>query len=244
LSAAGLARLYREAELVINLHGGTPPQPEENLTTLAFPEYIVARKSLSEETIASFAKLLYSSRQTLRYELPGAVKIESPSTDKDSDAILHPGAAAYLGDNQKTFFEKYGDQIFYGMLIIPALGSGIAAVAGWLRADTRNRRTRMLHRLLQTVKKARSAESLEALDKLETDVDSIVAGAIQQAERDQLDETGLMSFSLGIQQARHAIAERRAYFAAHPESTPTPESAPRPLTTPRAVNTPPQAAKV
>ncbi|HEX7292072.1 MAG TPA: glycosyltransferase [Conexibacter sp.] len=28
LDAAGLARLYREAELVINLHGGTPPQPE------------------------------------------------------------------------------------------------------------------------------------------------------------------------------------------------------------------------
>jgi hypothetical protein len=234
---------FQKVEIDAGTFGGTPPQPAESLTTLAFPEYIVARKSLSEDKVATFAKLLYSSRQTLRYELPGAVKIESPSTDKDSDAIVHPGAAAYIGDNQKSFFDRYGDQIFYGMLIIPALGSGIAAVASWFRADTRNRRTRMLHRLLQTVKKARTADSPEALDRLETDIDSIVAGAIQQAEREQLDETGLMSFSLGIQQARHAIAERRAYFAAHPESAQVQDTPPRPLTTPRPVSAPPQAVK-
>jgi hypothetical protein len=215
---------FEKVEIDAGTFGGSPPQPADSLTTLAFPEYIVARKSLSEDTIASFAKLLYSSRQTLRYELPGAVKIESPSTDKDSDAIVHPGAAAYLGDSQKSFFDRHGDQIFYGMLIIPALGSGIAAVASWFRADTRNRRTRMLHRLLQALKKARNAESLETLDRLEADIDSIMAGAIQQAERDQLDETGLMSFSLGIQQARHAVAERRRALAAKPEATAKPET--------------------
>lgn len=235
------APAYEKVEIDAGTFGGVPPQPADSLTTLAFPEYIVARKSLSEDTVAGFARLLYSSRQTLRYELPGAVKIESPSTDKDSDAIVHPGAAAYLGDNQKSFFDRYGDQIFYGMLIIPALGSGVAAVASWFRADNRNRRTRMLHRLLQTVKKARSADSIEVLDRLETDIDSIVAGAIREAEREQLDETGLMSFSLGIQQAKHAIAERRIYLEAHPEKARTPdapqETPPKVVSAPRAVNT-------
>src|SRR3972149_885686 len=63
------------------------------------------------------------------YGLPGAVAIESPSTDKDAPVLVHPGAAAYLGDNQKSFFDRYGDQIFYGLLIFPVIGSGLRPVA-------------------------------------------------------------------------------------------------------------------
>ena len=130
---------------------------------------------------------------------------------------MHPGAAAYLGDDQKTFFDRYGDAIFYGMLIIPAFGSAIAAVAGYLRADNRTRRVRLLHRLIQAMKKARGAQSVTDLVALEADVDDVLAETIRQVEREQLDEMGMMSFSLAIHQARLAIAERRAVLTGHPE---------------------------
>ncbi|MGC2079487.1 MAG: hypothetical protein WA728_26400 [Xanthobacteraceae bacterium] len=44
-----------------------------------------------------------------RAAVPGEIKIEAPSTDKDADAVVHPGALAYLNDSEKSFFDKYGD---------------------------------------------------------------------------------------------------------------------------------------
>jgi hypothetical protein len=200
---------YDSAEIEPGTFGGIPPMPAEKLQTLTFPEYIIARKSYNEDKIAAFAKHLYASRNTLAYQLPGTVSIEAPSTDKDASTVVHPGAAAYLGDNQKTFFDRYGDAIFYSLLIIPALGSALAAIVGYFRAGTSTRKIRRLLRLLQTVKKARAVQSLEELDKLESEVDEVLGEAIYRAERGQLDETGLMSFSLAIEQARTAISDRR-----------------------------------
>ena len=76
--------------------------------------------------IATLAKLIYSSRLALAAAMPGEIKIAAPATDKDADVIVHPGALAYLNDDQKSFFDKYGDDIFYGLLIFPIFGSAIA----------------------------------------------------------------------------------------------------------------------
>ena len=93
-------------------------------------------KSYSDSVIATLAKVVYSSRQALAAALPGEIKIAAPSTDKDADVVVHPGALAYLSDSQQSFFDKYGDDIFYGMLIFPVFGSAIAGVASYLRSDT------------------------------------------------------------------------------------------------------------
>jgi hypothetical protein len=107
--------------------------------------------------------------------LPGVVKVEAPSTDKDAALLVHPGTKTYLGDDQKTFFDKYGDGIFYGILIIPALGSAITALASYLTVNRRARRVQLLHRLLQLMKKARSTDLLETLDQLEVEAYKILA---------------------------------------------------------------------
>ncbi|MBI3436056.1 MAG: ABC transporter substrate-binding protein [Proteobacteria bacterium] len=201
---------YNSVEISAGTFSGSPASPGEQLTTLQFPQYVVASKTLSDNKMAAFSKLLYASRQTLSHTMPGLVKMESPSTDKDSTVLVHPGTDAYLSDSQKTFFEKFGDQIFYGLLIIPFVGSALAGVAGYFRADKSSRRLRMLHRLLQVVKKARHADSMEMLDQLQNDADNILSAVIQEVEREQIDELAMMSFSLAIEQARFAILERRA----------------------------------
>jgi TRAP-type uncharacterized transport system substrate-binding protein len=190
--------------------GGNPPSPDDSLKSLSFPEYLVARKSLNRDVIATLAKLIYSSRLALAAEMPGELKIKAPSTDKDAAVTVHPGALAYLGDDQKSFFDKYGDDIFYGLLIFPIFGSAIAAVTGYLRHGGRTRRLRLLQRLVDLVRKAHAAPSLEALDQMQADLDNLVVAIIHQSEHEEHDEMAQTSFALALDQVRFAITTRRA----------------------------------
>ena len=192
------------------MFSGNPPAPADNLKTLGFPEYRVARKTSRHDSITTLARLIYSSRQSLAAAMPGEVKIEAPSTDKDAAVIVHAGALAYLNDDQKSFFEKYGDYIFYGLLIFPIFGSAIAGVAGYFHRSGRTRRPRLLQRLIELVRKAHAAPSLEALDRLQLDADNLLVAIIHQSEHDDYDEAMQMSFSLALDQVRFAIAARRA----------------------------------
>jgi len=169
----------------------------------------VARKSLSDSVIATLAKTIYSSRQALAAAMPGEIKIEAPSTDKDADVVVHAGALAYLNDSQQSFFDKYGDDIFYGMLIFPVFGSALAGMASYLRRDTRTRRLRLLQRVLDLVRKAHAAQNLEVLEQLQVEADNLVIAIVHQGEREEFDETVRMSFAFALDQLRFAIAGRR-----------------------------------
>jgi TRAP-type uncharacterized transport system substrate-binding protein len=211
--ADGIAKrnaAFDSVDIDAGTFGGNPPSPDDSLKSLSFGEYLVARKSLDHDDIATLAKLIYTSRLALAAEMPGEIKIEAPPTDKDADVTVHPGALAYLGDDQKSFFDKYGDDIFYGLLIFPVFGSAIAGVAGYFRHSGRTRRLRLLQRLLDLVRKAHAASSLEALDQMQADVDNLVIAVIHQSEHEEYDQSVQMSFSLALDQVRFAIATRRA----------------------------------
>ena len=200
--------------------GGTPPTPDDSLKTLSFAQYLVARKSDSDSVIATLAKTIYSSRQALAAAVPGEIKIEAPSTDKDADAVVHPGALTYLNDSQQSFFDKYGDEIFYGMLIFPVFGSALAGMASYLRRDTRTRRLRLLQRVLDLVRKAHAAQNLEALEQLQVEADNLVIAIVHQGEREEFDETVRMSFAFALDQLRFAIAARRTAILDHSGTAP------------------------
>jgi TRAP-type uncharacterized transport system substrate-binding protein len=211
--ADGIAKrnpAFSSVDIDAGTFGGNPPTPDDSLKSLSFAEYLVARKTFHESLVATVAKVLYSTRQSLAIAMPGEVKIEAPSTDKDADVVLHPGALAYLSDSQQSFFDKYGDDIFYGLLIFPIFGSGIAAVASYLMSDTRTKRLRLLQRALDLVRKAHAAQTLEALDHLQIEADNLVIAIIHQSEHEEFDETARMSFSFALDQLRFAIAGRRA----------------------------------
>jgi TRAP-type uncharacterized transport system substrate-binding protein len=200
--------------------GGTPPTPDDSLKTLSFAQYLVARKSDSDSVIATLAKTIYSSRQALAAAVPGEIKIEAPSTDKDADAVVHPGALTYLNDSQQSFFDKYGDEIFYGMLIFPVFGTALAGMASYLRRDTRTRRLRLLQRVLDLVRKAHGAQNLEALEQLQVEADNLVIAIVHQGEREEFDETVRMSFAFALDQLRFAIAARRTAILDHSGTAP------------------------
>ncbi len=203
-------RAFDSADIDAGTFGGNPPSPDDTLKTLSFAEYLVARKSLNRDAIGALAKLIFTSRLAFAAAMPGEIKIAAPPTEKDASVVVHPGALAYLTDDQKSFFDKYGDDIFYGLLIFPVFGSALAAVAGYFRHNGRTRRLRLLQRLIDFVRKARAAPSLQALDQMQADVDQTVIAIIHQSEHEEYDQTVQMSFSLVLDQVRFAIAGRRA----------------------------------
>jgi TRAP transporter TAXI family solute receptor len=216
--ADGIAKrnpAFDSVDIDAGTFGGTPPTPDDSLKSLSFPEYLVARRSDSDSAIATLAKVIYSSRQALAAAMPGEIKIEAPSTDKDADAVVHPGALAYLNDSQQSFFDRYGDDIFYGMLIFPVFGSALAGLAGYVRRDTRTRRLRLLQRVLDLVRKAHAAHSLGELEQLQIEADNLVIAIVHQGEREEFEETVRMSFAFALDQLRFAIAARRTAILDH-----------------------------
>jgi hypothetical protein len=169
----------------------------------------VARKSLSEQVVADFTKHLFAIRQTLAAELPSAAKIEKPDTDKDAAVPVHPGAAAYLDGELKTFFDRYSDLLYWGLMAMSILGSGFAGLLSYSKADDRVRKLHTLERLLQIAKAARSADSIKALDDLQAEIDTIQGDMIHEVEAGTLDETAMMAYALSVERAQLAISDRR-----------------------------------
>jgi TRAP-type uncharacterized transport system substrate-binding protein len=221
--ADGIAKrniAFDSVEIDAGTFGGIPPTPDAKLTSLSFPEYLVARKSFDHAAIADLAKLVYTSRLAIAAQLNGDVKIEAPKTEKDADALVHQGALDYLNDDQKTFFDKYGDDIFYGMLIFPVFGSAIAGLASYLRADSRTRRLRLLQKVLDLVRKVHAAQTIEAIEHLQIEADNLVIAIIHLSEHEEFDESVRMSFSFALDQLRFAIAARRTAILDHAEGGP------------------------
>src|SRR5262249_34356778 len=117
-------------------------------------------------------------------------------------------------------FDRYGDAIFYGMLIFPVFGSELAGMASYLRRDNRTRRLRLLQRVLDLVRKAHGAQNLEALEQLQVEADNLVIAIVHQGEREEFDETVRMSFSFALDQLRFAIAARRTAILDHSGTAP------------------------
>ena len=115
-------------EIKAGAFGGSPQRPEESVETIEVHHYIVARKTLGEQVVADFTKHLFAIRQSLAAEMPSAAKIEKPDTDKDAAVPVHPGAAAYLDGELKTFFDRYSDLLYWGLMAMSVFGSGFAGL--------------------------------------------------------------------------------------------------------------------
>ena len=105
--------------------------------------------------------------------------------------------------------DRYGDDIFYGLLIFPIFGSAIAAVAGYFRRTGRTRRLRLLQRLLDLTQKENDAPSLDARST------TCRSTPINWWWRSFADRSGRLSFGLVLDQVRFALSSRRAVLTGH-----------------------------
>jgi len=210
--------MYESAEIPAGAFGGSPGRPDEEVKTISFAHHIVARKGLSEATVAAFTRQLFAIRQTLMAEFPLAAKIETPDTDKDAVIPVHPGAAAYVDGEEKTFLDRYSDFIWWGLMGLSAMGSAGAWFAGYLKKEERSNNSSLRERLLDMLGAARRSDSTEELDQMQTEADDILRETLQCFEHGAIEEGALTAFNIAIEQFHNAVADRKALLMSMPQN--------------------------
>jgi TRAP transporter TAXI family solute receptor len=197
---------------------GSPDKPDDDVKTISFSHHIVARKGLSDATIAAFTRQLFAVRQQLMSEFPLAAKIETPDTDKDAVIPVHPGAAAFVDGEEKTFLDRYSDFIWWGLMGLSAMGSAGAWFAGYLKKDERNNNSSLRERLLEMLARARRSDSIDELEQMQTEADDILRDTLHCFEHGAIQEGALTAFNIALDQFHHAVADRRALLMSMPQN--------------------------
>ncbi len=199
--------VYEAAEIPAGTYG--TDRPEDEVKTISFSHYVVARKGLSEATVAAFTRQLFAIRQQLVNEFPLAAKIETPDTDKDAVIPVHPGAAAFVDGEEKTFLDRYSDYIWWTLMALSAMGSVGAWFAGYLKKDERDNNSHLRDRLLDMIAAARKCETTEELDQMQAEADEILRDTLRCFDHGAIEEGALTAFSMALEQFHTAVADRK-----------------------------------
>jgi len=197
-------------------------RPDEDIKTITFNHHIVARKTISEATIAALTRQIFAVRQQFMSEFPQAAKIETPDTDKDAAIPVHPGAAAFVDGEEKTFLDRYSDYIWWSLMALSAMGSLGAWFAGYLKRDERSNNSHLRERLLEMSAHARTTESIEELERMQNEADGILRDTLHCFEDGAIHEGGLIAFNIALDQFHRAVADRRALLLSLPQNLPRP----------------------
>jgi TRAP transporter TAXI family solute receptor len=210
--------MYEASEIPAGAFGGSPDRPEAEVKTISFAHHIVARKALSDSTVAAFTRQLFAIRQAVMAEFPLAAKIETPDTDKDAAIPVHPGAAAFVDGEEKTFLDRYSDFIWWGLMGLSAMVSAGAWFAGYLRKDERNTNSSLRERLLDMLAAARRSDSVEELDQMQAEADDILRQTLLCFEQGAIQQGSLTAFNIALEQFHNAVADRKALLMIMPQS--------------------------
>jgi TRAP transporter TAXI family solute receptor len=209
---------YEASEIPAGAFGGSPARPEEEIKTISFSHHIVARRGLSESTVAAVTRQLFAIRQTLKTDFPLAAKIETPDTDKDAVIPAHPGAAAFVDGEEKTFLDRYSDFIWWGLMGLSAMGSAGAWFAGYLKKDERSNNSSLRERLLDMLAAARHSDSTDELDQMQAEADGILRDTLHCFEHGAIEEGALTAFNIALEQFHNAVADRKALLMSIPQN--------------------------
>jgi len=161
---------------------------------------------------------MFAIRQSVMSEFPLAAKIETPDTDKDAAIPVHPGAAAFVDGEEKTFLDRYSDYIWWGLMLLSATGSAGAWFAGYLKKDERGTHSSLRERLLDMIAIARHSDSTEELDQMQAEADNILRDTLHSFEHGAVEAAALTAFNIALEQFHNAVADRKALLMSLPQN--------------------------
>jgi TRAP transporter TAXI family solute receptor len=208
--------LYESEEIPGSSFTTAPARPEDKVDTVGVSHLIVAPKALSESTVGAFTRALFQVRPALAREDPAASKIQKPDTDKDAAIPAHPGAAAYIDGNERTFLDRYSDYFWGAILLFSVLGSGAAWLRHYMKRDERNITTLHRDKLLSAIAQVRKTDSVEELDALQEEADEFLRETLECYDDGAIEEGDLSAYGLVLEQFHHAVADRRLVIGAKP----------------------------
>jgi hypothetical protein len=199
---------------------GSPPVPEDDLTTLRTTLYLVANKKLSSDVIATLTQTIMNVRRDLMGEQPILAQITDASIDPDAYLAVHPGAAAYYNGTQQSFMDKYGDDIYLAPMILGGVASVLAAAWKFLGIENPQAPEGPLDSLYALARRIRKVESEAELADIEDEIDNILKA--QRARAASGDENAVDTTTLNIAAHRleGLIHDRRAMLVRRPVTAP------------------------
>jgi len=207
---------YQKADIPAGFFRGSPPQPKEDVATISIAVRLEARQNLSEEIVTGLTKRLFAMRRSLQSEVPIAAAMEKPDPEKGSAEAVHPGAAAYYDNNEKSFMDQYGDWLYISAMAFSGLGSVIAAMFGLTRARARKAALALVDQLIEVKQIAHTTKELSRLGGLEAQIEDLSTKGLRFARDNNFDEAGLAALRLAIDEARRAISDQRNDLEAKP----------------------------
>jgi TRAP transporter TAXI family solute receptor len=212
--------LYESEEIPGSSFSSSPARPDDTIETVSVNHLIVAPMSVSESTVGAFTRQLFAARPSLAREVPAAAKIEKPDTDKDAALPAHPGAAAYIDGNERTFMDRYSDYIWGAVLLLSVLGSGSAWLRHYIKRDERKLNTLHRDKLLATIALVRKIDSIEELDTLQCEADDILLETLECYDDGAIEQGDIAAYSLVLEQFHHAVVDRRAAISENAANLP------------------------
>jgi TRAP transporter TAXI family solute receptor len=205
--------IYESSEIAAGALGANPARPDDDVTTIGVNHLIVARKTLSELTVTAFTKQLFAIRHSLQSDFPGVANIQVPDTDKAAAIPAHPGAAAYIDGNERTFLDRYGDYMWFALMILSGVASGGAWLRSYMRRDERIHNTALRNRLLDMIAAVRETGSLTELDLMQKEADDILRDTLNCFEDGAVAEDTLSAFNIALDQFHNAVDDRKSWLA-------------------------------
>lgn len=199
---------------------GSPPVPEDDLTTLRVSYYLVAQKKLDSDLIASLTQSFMNARRDLLHELPILAQITAASTDQDAYIPAHPGAAAFYNGNVQSFLDKWSNAIFLTPMALGALATMAAAAWKFLGLGKETKEG-VLDSLYSLARQARNADSEDALSNIEEQIDGILKAQLEKAAAGDENAIDVGTLNLAANRLENLIHYRRAALATKPASAAT-----------------------
>jgi TRAP-type uncharacterized transport system substrate-binding protein len=206
-------RAYESFDIPKGTLRGSPPVPEDDVTTLQVSFYLVGKKSLDNDMIADFTQAITSARRDALAEFPILAQFKAPDTDAGAQLPVHPGAAEFYNGNQQTFLDKWSNAIFLAPMALGALATVLAATWQFLRSGDLKAREPALDSLYALGRRIRRAENEAELSEIENQIDEVLRA--QRARADE-DESTLDTATLNVAAHRleNLIHDRRAALGA------------------------------
>ena len=218
-SAAAIAetnRAYESFDVPKGTLRGSPPAPEDDVTTLRTSLYLVARKSLNADVAANLAQYILKVRRELLRENPLFAQITAPSIEADAYLPVHPGALAFYNGTQQSFIDEYSNYIYIGPMILGAIASVLAAAWKFLGIGQPEFRQGTLDTLYGLARRIRIVDSESELSGIEEEIDDLLKAERLKAEGDDESAVDAATLNVVAHRLENLIHDRREILSARP----------------------------
>jgi TRAP transporter TAXI family solute receptor len=218
-SAAAIAdtnRAYESFDVPKGTLRGSPPVPDDDLTTLRTSLYLVARKSLSADVATNLTQSILKVRRELLRENPLFAQITAPSIEADASLPVHPGALAVYNGTTQSFMDEYSNYIYIGPMILAGIASVLAAAWKFLGIGQPEFRVGPLDALYGLTRRIREVESEGELSNIEEEIENILRAESRKADAGDENAVDATTLNVVAHRLENLIHDRRETLMAKP----------------------------